>query len=107
MNTGPGPQLFKNTGKVCETAKFAAQLANTATPMAVPRTLSGRTSGSMTHTTGPQVAAKETMKPARHSSVMMASGSLPDLGCASTAEVTPRMAMLEAMPNSPGEQQRL
>ena len=74
------------TGKVWETRKLAAQFTHTATPIAVPRTLSGSTSGSITHTTGPQVAANETMKPARQTSVMIAAGSLDDFGVASTAD---------------------
>ena len=52
-------------GNDWDTRKFANQCRHTATPMAVPRTRSGSTSGSSTQTAGPHVAAKETMKPAR------------------------------------------
>jgi hypothetical protein len=54
---------------------LAAQLQNTATPIAVPRTFSGRTSGIITHTTGPQVAANDAMNVPRQTSVMTAAGS--------------------------------
>ena len=58
MNTGPGPTPLSSGGNVWETRKLAPQFRNTATPIAVPRTLSGSTSGIITHTTGPHVAAK-------------------------------------------------
>jgi hypothetical protein len=45
-------------GELWDTRKLAPQCRNTARPIAVPRTLSGSTSGSTTQTTGPQVAAK-------------------------------------------------
>src|ERR1700760_5001022 len=88
-------------GKVWETRKLAAQLQNTATPIAVPRTLSGSTSGSITHTTGPQVAAKLAMNVARQINVMTAAGSPGWWGVASAAFETPRTSRLATIPAIP------
>src|SRR5829696_3545015 len=84
-NTGPGPKLASRLGNVCETMKFAIQCKNIATPVAVPLILKGNTSGSMTQTVGPQVAAKEMIKPARHKSVMTATASVGLDGSDSTS----------------------
>src|SRR3981081_401635 len=101
MNTGPGPRPFSSAGKVCETSKLAVQLPNTATPIAVPRTLSGRTSGIITHTTGPPVAANEAMKVPRQTSVMIAAGSPGWWGVASTESEIPSTSRLPTMPATP------
>ena len=69
--------------------------------MAEPRTLSGSTSGSMTQTTGPQVAAKETMKPPRQASVTMASGSPAELGSAISRLDSPSTVRLVTIPARP------
>src|SRR5436305_14665662 len=101
MNTGPGPSPLSSAGNVCETRKFAAQLQNTATPMAVPRTLSGRTSGIITQTTGPQVAANDAMNVPRQTSVMIAAGSPGLFGLGSTDSEMPSTSRLATMPTTP------
>src|SRR2546421_12157023 len=101
MNTGPGPRPLSRGGNVWETRKLAAQLANTATPIAVPRTLSGSTSGIITHTTGPQVAANDAMNVPRQISVITAAGSPGWCGVASAAFATPSTTRLAPIPATP------
>src|SRR4051795_7968382 len=101
MKTGPGPNFDSSMGNVCETRKFAAQLPTTATPIAVPRTLSGSTSGIITQTTGPQVAANDAMNVPRQTSVMIAAGSLGWCGVASTDCEMPSTSRLVTMPIRP------
>ena len=70
--------------------------------MAVPRTLSGSTSGSITQTTGPQVAAKETMKLARQRNVTIAAGLPGEFGLAKTSvDDTQNRRDSATMPASP------
>src|SRR3954465_5905339 len=101
MKTGPGPNFDSSIGNVCDTRKFAAQLPTTATPIAVPRTLSGSTSGIITQTTGPQVAANDAMKVPRQISVMIAAGSLGWCGSGSADSDTPSTSRLPTMPATP------
>ena len=79
----------EGTGKVWETVKLAVQCKKIATPTAAPRTRSGKSFGKITHTVGPQVAAKERMKPAGHSRITMAAGSVGLDGWGRRREETP------------------
>jgi NAD(P)-dependent dehydrogenase (short-subunit alcohol dehydrogenase family) len=80
---------------------LAIQCKKIATPIAVPRILNGKTSGSMTQTVGPQVAAKEAMNTAKHTSVVMATGSVGLDGSESSNVESPRTVRLATMPTSP------
>ena len=55
----------------------------------------------MTQTTGPHVAANDTMNPARHASVTIAAGSPAESGVGSSSEDRPRMVRLATMPTRP------
>jgi hypothetical protein len=55
----------------------------------------------MTHTTGPQVAANDTMKVVRQTSVMIAAGSPGEFGSASTASEPPSTPRLSTIPIRP------
>ena len=79
-------------GKVWETMKLDTQFAKTAAPIAVPLILKGNTSGSITQTTGPQVAAKEMMYVAVQTNVIIASGSVRSEGWGRKKWENPRTA---------------
>ena len=104
----PGrPRAVEQQGNVCETTKFANQCSVMATPSAAPRTLSGRISGSITHTTGPHVAANDAMNVPRQTSVMMAAGRPASLGSAIDDDAMPSTARLADHPGQAGDEQRL
>ncbi len=97
----PGLTEASKMGKVWETMKLAIQCKKMATPVAVPRILNGRTSGSITQTVGPQVMAKEMMKPARHNSVMTATVSVGLDGSESSSVESPSTTRLAVIPTNP------
>jgi hypothetical protein len=86
-------------GNVWERAKLASQCKKTAIPMAVPRILKARTSGSIQFV-GPQVAAKATMKPARQANTMIARGSMGFDRSGNNKEESPIAARLGTMPTN-------